>query len=331
MAMNTLDALPTSMVSVRELRNGDIVLQFFILKAKEPRRTKSGLNYLDLSLGDSTGTIAGKLWSDALLRWGQEFGTGDCVKIEGRVETYKSQLQIVVEKIRRADFAEVPDARALIKVAPCDANQLLEELLESACSVKPIAMAELLIRVLTDHRDAVKSFPAARLVHHAYHGGLIEHVCNVVRKVLVIADLDININRDIAVAGAILHDMGKLLEMNTVSGSRTLQGRLLGHVVLGINLIRKIGMEMGVCEEPWFLELEHIIVSHHGEIEFGAPIKPMTREALLVHAMDDLDAKLKIIDEALEFPDAEGFGPYNKWLQGRPYSGIGRLEEENND
>jgi 3'-5' exoribonuclease len=330
--MNTNPPPAASPAPVKELKSGDTVLQFFLLKAKESRKTRSGQEYLDLTLSDASGTIAAKMWSDAIRKWGLEFDIGACVKVEGRVETYKDQPQIIIDKIRKAVLDEAPDPRTLIPSSPMDSDHLMEELRKIAASLQPYALAEFVRNVLDVTAQDFKTFPAARMVHHAYQGGLVEHVYSVTIKALAMSDVDPAINRNLAGAGAILHDIGKLKELNPVSASSTLEGRLVGHIILGINLLRETAQKCGVLSEPWFTEIEHIVLSHHGEAQFGAPLKPLTREALLVHFMDNLDAKMKIMNDALESADSEGFAPYNKWLEGRAYAGYGgSIEEEDDD
>jgi 3'-5' exoribonuclease len=169
------------------------------------------------------------------------------------------------------------------------------------------------------------------MIHHAYQGGLIEHVAAVIKKVEAILQVEKGINRNIAIAGAILHDIGKTAELTPRGQGRTLEGRLIGHVILGVELIRDAATKLGCADQPWMRELEHIVLSHHGETQFGAPVRPLTREAILIHFIDNLDAKLKIVDEALESADTDGFSPYNKWLEGRAFAGSRLLAEENDD
>lgn len=316
-------------VSIKDLNAGDTILQFFQLRSKDARKTRSGQDYLDLTLADATGTIAAKMWADAIRKWGQDFGPGDFLKIEGRVETYRDHIQLLIDKIRRCDPSEVPDPSSLIRSTTQDTDVLFLELKEIARSFDPPGLADLVEAILDNNEEAFKTFPAAQMIHHAYRGGLIEHVAAVVKKVEAMAELEKNINRSIALAGAILHDIGKLREIHPSGQGRTPEGRLIGHVILGLSLVREVAAEQGSLDSPWFREVEHIILSHHGESQFGAPVKPLTREALLVHHIDNLDAKLKIIDEALQSVDADGFTTYNKWLEGRAYAGSPSLDEEN--
>ncbi len=319
------------LICVKDLKAGDNLLQYFELRSKEPRKTRSGQAYLDLVVGDATGAISAKMWPESIRKWGQDFSPGDVVKIEGGVETYRDHLQLVVSKIRRSDPSDVPDLSALLRMSPYDSESLFEELKVTAGSLDPPELAELVTEILDRHADAVKTFPAARMVHHAYRGGLIEHIATVTRKMEAILKLEKNINRGIALAGAILHDIGKVYELSPTGGGRTTEGRLIGHLILGLSMVRDAASEKGIVDQPWLREVEHVLLSHHGETQFGSPVKPLTREAILVHCIDDLDAKLKIINEALESVELDGFTAYNKWLEGRAFAGSQSITEEDND
>jgi len=316
---------------VKHLKEGDNVLQYFQLRAKDLRKTRSGQDYLDLTVGDATGTITGKMWSDAIRKWGHDFVAGDFIKLEGRVETYRDRFQIVVDKIRRADAAEIPDTSLLIRTAQCDTGSLFKELIGIAATLRPESLGQVVVHILEKYSSSLMTYPAAKMIHHAYEGGLIEHICAVTRKVGAIVELDKNINGSIALAGAILHDIGKVIELNSTGQERTPEGRLIGHVVLGVTIIRDAAIEKGVVDAPWLNDVEHIILSHHGETQFGAPVRPLTREAIVVHFIDNLDSKLKIIEEALENKDSIGFSPYNKWLEGRAFAGTVTKTEEEDD
>ena len=322
------DTCSAPQVCIKDIKAGDTILQFFQLKSKETRTTRSGLNYLDLILADATGTIATKMWAEAIRKWGQDFEPGDFLKVEGRVETYRDHNQLVIDKIRRCDPSEVPDPSRLVRTTPYDPDALFQDLKDIAHSLEPSELAELVETILDVNEDAVKTYPAAQMIHHAYRGGLIEHITAVVKKVEAITVLEKNVNRSIALAGAILHDIGKIREIHPSGQGRTPEGRLIGHVILGLSLVREVAAEKGFLDLPWEKEVEHIILSHHGESQFGAPVRPLTREALLVHHIDNLDAKLKIIDEALQSVDSDGFTTYNKWLEGRAFAGSPFNDEE---
>jgi len=237
----------------------------------------------------------------------------------------------VVEKIRKAEPSEVPDVTLLVRCTDEDVQALFEEIAIRASALKPSGLAELVGRILEESAGPLKSWPAARMIHHAYRGGLIEHISTVTRKVEAILPLEPNINGNLALAGAILHDIGKIRELNPSGRGRTPEGRLIGHVIQGVDLVRDAANKMGLADAPWLPELEHIMLSHHGETEFGAPVRPLTREALLVHFIDNLDSRLKIMNEALEHADSDGFTPYNRWLEGRAFAGTGHISQEDED
>jgi len=319
------------MICVKDLTPGESVLQYFEVRSRDQRKTRSGQDYLDLVLGDATGTVPAKMWSDSIRKWGNDFVPGTFVKVEGRVELYRERNQLVIEKIRSADVSEIPDISRLIRSPKEDPESLFEELTATAKSLKPEELAALVGAVLTENAESLKTFPAARMIHHAYKGGLVEHTVAVTRKVEAVLKLEPDIDRDIAVAGAILHDIGKTVELSPATRGRTIEGRLIGHVILGRDMIRDAAREAGLDAPTWLPELEHIVLSHHGETEFGAPVRPATREALLVHFIDNLDSKLKIMSEALQSVDAEGFTPYNKWLEGRVFEGSRLRQQEEED
>ncbi len=314
--------LMTSTYFIKEFRDGDQILRFFELRAKSSRKTRSGQDYLDLKLGDSTGEISAKLWPEALEKWGKDFEIGSIVKVEGRIEMYRDMSQLIIEKIRKADEDEVPNVSDVIKSTQYNVDELYEELIVLTETLDPLELSNYVKEILERIADQFKRAPAAMMVHHAYRGGLIEHTWSVTQKVLAILEIEPKINRSMAISGAILHDIGKLREMAIDARRRTTDGRLIGHITLGVTFLYEVALELGLENEPWLTDLEHILLSHHGEPEFGAPVRPFTREAILIHFIDNLDSRLKIIDEALLSVDSEGFSQYNKWLEGRAYSGV---------
>jgi 3'-5' exoribonuclease len=321
----------TDHISVKDLRAGDAVEQYFQLRAKSVRKTRAGSEYLDLVLGDSSGAISGKVWAEAMRKWGQDFDAGDIVKIVARVETFRDTSQLVVEKIRRAQESEVPDLTKLVRTSARDPGELFGELRQLASQLNPPELAELVREILDSNGETFTASPAARMIHHAYRGGLVEHTLSLTRKVEAVLPLVEKVNRDLAIAGAILHDIGKIRELEPSGRGRTPEGKLIGHLILGVALVREAAVKKGFANRPWLKELEHILVSHHGEPDFGSPVRPLTREALVVHFMDNLDSKLKIMEEALESVDPEGFTVYNKWLEGRAYAGSQSFQEEEDD
>lgn len=320
-----------STLLVKDFKDGDQVLQFFELRAKNIRKTRTGQDYLDLKLGDSSAEISAKIWPESLEKWGSNFDVGSIVKVEGRIEMYRDRSQLVVEKIRTAAEMEVPDISVVLKSTEYNAVELLAELTALAETMEPPELSLLLLTILERTSEQFKVAPASKMIHHAYRGGLLEHTWSVTKKVIAILEVEPTLNRSLAIAGAILHDIGKLRELAGLTRSRTVEGRLVGHIALGVTLVTEVALELGLEDKLWLLDLEHIILSHHGEPEFGAPVRPLTKEAMLIHFIDNLDSKLKIIDEALVTTDPEGFSQYNKWLEGRAYSGSTIKPSEESD
>lgn len=319
---------PREHILIKDLKPGLEILQFFQVSSKELRKTKTGQDYLSLALTDMSGSMPAKLWSSSMKSSILDFDTGDFVKTKGTTQVYGETLQFNIEKIRRAELSEISELDRLIRKTSFETESLYKEILDCVELLTPPELSQLVRRIIETHAEKFKTYPAAKRIHHAYYGGLIEHTYTVMIKTQALIGLIPGINGNLAVAGAVLHDIGKLNELDAVSRGRTTLGRLKGHVMLGIEILRDEGAELGVLSEPWFFELEHILLSHHGELEFGALVKPLTREAILVHFIDNLDSKLKIMDEALEKSDPEGFSDYNKYLEGRAYAGSHRSTED---
>jgi 3'-5' exoribonuclease len=181
----------------------------------------------------------------------------------------------------------------------------------------------LVLTVLERYREEFLVCPAALRYHHPYLGGLLEHTCFVTRHALASLAIYPELNRDLVLAGAILHDLGKIKELaNPPAPERTVPGHLLGHVVLGWEMVRAAAQGLEFPDPTLLVQLEHIILAHHGSLEFGSPILPKTREALLVNFLDDLDAKLKMMSQHLESDSGGGdFTSYNRALQRDLYKG----------
>jgi 3'-5' exoribonuclease len=313
---------------IKDIKPGLEILQFFQLSSMETRKTKTGQDYLNLSLSDRSGSITAKVWSNILKMTKLNFDTGDFVKVKASTQLFGDILQLNIDRIRKAEASELPDMNRLVRKTVFDTDMLYEQILQAVELLDPPELSEFVRKVIETNSYKFKTYPAAKRIHHAYLGGFIEHTYTVTMKVQALIDLIPDIDASLAIAGAILHDIGKLHEIDPDTKGRTVQGRLKGHVMLGIEILRDAANELEITSAPWFSELEHILLSHHGEPEFGALVKPLTKEAILVHFIDNLDSKLKIIEEALEKTDANGFSDYNKYLEGRAFAGSHRLMEE---
>lgn len=315
-------------ILIKDLAPGSEITQFFQLNSRENRLTRTGQDFMNLVLSDMSGSILGKLWSNVMRMSKLDFESGDFVKIKGSTQLFGDRLQLNIERIRKAETSEIADISCLIRKTSFDTDKLFEEILQTVELLDPPGLSQLVRHILVGECAEFKSFPAAKRIHHAYVGGLIEHTYTVMTKVQAMIGLIPDINAGLAISGALLHDIGKLHEINPQTKGRTVEGRLKGHVILGIDMLRNAAIELNLTKAPWLPELEHILLSHHGELEFGALVKPLTREAILVHFIDNLDSKLKIMEEALEKTDIEGFSDFNKYLEGRAYAGSQSFTEE---
>jgi 3'-5' exoribonuclease len=259
-----------------------------------------GSPYLTVKLKDKTGELDGKVWDNAV-EFDQQFKKGDVIAIDGRANTYKNSLQISIIGIKKCSWEEI-EPTDYLPGARGDINGMFEELIAHADTVQSKALQELLYAFLKDEKTAqlIKRAPAAKGFHHIYLGGLLEHTLSVVRLLIKLADHYPYLDRDMLITGGLLHDIGKIYEFSydqLIEYSD--EGRLIGHIVMGVEMIDKKVAEIPDFPAQLALELRHVILSHHGEFEYGSPKRPKTMEALAVHYMDDLDAKLNAFQSFL--------------------------------
>jgi 3'-5' exoribonuclease len=288
---------------------------FFAVASKQVRSKKDGSRYFALTLSDRTGQIESRMWETAEVG---DFVAGDVVKVRAQVCRYKEFLQLNIERIRKA----LPDEFNLSDYVPCterNIDKLWAELNGYVESLTDLHLKALL-RSFLDDADMAAAFreaPAAKSMHHAWIGGLLEHVVSL----LGIADLaakHYQVHRDLLLTGAILHDIGKLRELRWgTSFDYSIEGQLLGHITIGVALIdRKIA---ALPDFPPALRVlvEHLVLSHHGKYEFGSPKLPMIPEAVLLHYLDDMDAKMQTLNTEFARNVAAGreAGEVTEWVR----------------
>src|SRR5580692_1037793 len=292
---------------VSNLQDGQTVTTHFLVCEKEIRATREGKSYLRLELGDATGRVEARMW-EGFDRMASSFERDDFVKVQARVENYRNKLQLAIEKIRRAEESEVDPADFFAHTKE-NVDELYAKLLDIVASVGNPWLRRLLESVVQDPEivPRLKRAPAAKVMHHAYLGGLLEHVvslCGLCRAVLSHYP---EADPDLLLTGAVLHDVGKLQELSYErSLGYTDEGQLLGHILIEYELVsKKIDAIEGFPPALKIL-LQHMLVSHHGKYEFGSPKLPMFREALLLHYLDDLDSKMGAIRASLDSDQGEG-------------------------
>ncbi len=297
------------MDAIKNIRDGQAVNSTFLVKEMNRGETKAGKPYLGLVLMDASGEISGRVWenADGLMA---ECPAGAVVEVRGQAQAYRNVLQLRIDNLRRVPQGEA-DLSRLVPSTPGDVRLMAKELLKLAASVEDPFLKELLLsifgerRLMADFRKA----PAAKAMHHAYLGGLLEHSLAVARLAAQISPLYTNLDRSLLLAGALLHDLGKIREFDFSSFpfDYSDRGRLLGHMVLGVELIQeKIGEIKGFPEEL-AMRLKHLILSHHGRHEFGSPSLPMMTEAFVLNFLDDLDAKVNYLGRLSERVDGDGY------------------------
>lgn len=271
-----------------------IITSSFVVTIKQVKPKKTGEPYLALTLADRCGQIEAKMWDnveDAIDTFEQE----DFLKVKGLLNKYKNRFQITIHKVRRLADSEVDFADYLPKTTK-DVDELWRTLQEFVGSFRDAHLKALVQSFMEDPEIALRyrSAPAAKTLHHAYIGGLLDHVVSLFRSCDLICGNYPQVNRDLLLTGAFLHDIGKIYELTySRSLSYTTRGQLLGHMIIELEMLQaKIAQVPGFPDELKTL-LEHLIISHHGQYEFGSPKLPMFREALMLHYLDDLDSKME--------------------------------------
>jgi 3'-5' exoribonuclease len=313
---------------IAALKDQDTGHGFYLCARKERRAGRTGAELLDLLLQDASGQIPAKVLKD-VDALAAEFDAGEFVKVQGRANLHFGRLEIVVEKIRRAhpsvDAAEGFREEDCIAVAPRPIDEMWRELESRIASVEDSAIRQLLTTIVTQHADRLRIWPAARQMHHAYRSGLLEHILAIMDVVVFLADR-YGARKDLLIAGALLHDIGKLVELSyDVTTDYTAEGNLVGHITIGARMVHEAGRAIPGLAPEVLMEIEHLILSHHGDLELGSPVKPMTLEAFILAAADDLDAQLHQVRRLLREDTGEGpFTSYSRHLERALYKSNGR-------
>jgi len=291
---------------VTDLLSEQNVTSFFLVHEKEVRNTREGKAYLRLELGDRSGTIEARMW-DQFEVAAKDINRDDFVKVQARVEVYRNRPQLALLQLRLARPEEI-DLADYLPHTTADVEKLFVELREYAESIGNPWLKKLVLNILSEPETArcYKRAPAAKVMHHAYLGGLLEHVislCGMARRVAVhYPELDV----DLLLTAAILHDVGKLEELcYERSIGYTTPGQLLGHIVMELETVTRAIDKVEGFPPALKTVVQHLLISHHGQYEFGSPKLPMIREAIVFHYLDDLDSKLAAVRVALATPSGD--------------------------
>jgi 3'-5' exoribonuclease len=279
---------------VNELEPNQLITTSFLVHSKEIRQKKTGELYLSLLLGDRTGELDAKMW-DNVAEVMDAFDRDDFVKVKGMTQVFHNRPQLTIHKVRRMDDSEIEFAD-YFPSSRRDPGEMWDELRATVAGLSNPHLKALLDAMLDDEDIAwrYRRAPAAKQIHHAFLGGLIEHVLSLCALARMTAQHYPNIDVDLLLAGIVLHDIGKIYELNYERGfSYSNDGQLIGHISIGLRMVAE--KLRGLPDFPPQLRslVEHMILSHHGQLEFGSPKLPMFPEALLLHYLDDLDSKME--------------------------------------
>ena len=280
--------------------NAQVTGEFFVAR-KALLRSKSGSPYLALTLGDRSGNIEARVWEEAE-RVSAAFNEGDFVRVKARAEVFREAVQLAVTDLVRLEPAAV-DLADFLPASERDPQEMLKELKALGRKVGNPHLRALLEAFFADRAlmAGLARAAAAKNMHHAYLGGLLEHTLSVATLARDIAAHYPEVDRDLLLVGAVLHDIGKVRELSCAPGfDYTTEGRLVGHLLLGVEMLEEKMAKVPGFPPNLATALKHLIISHHGEYEFGSPKRPKTAEAFVLHALDDLDAKLNTVRQLLK-------------------------------
>jgi 3'-5' exoribonuclease len=325
-----------SRLYVNELTHQEAVDEVFVASDKQLRPNRAGNLYLQVSLSDRTGSIAARLWNANETHY-KSFDNGEYVRVVGTAQLFQGAMQIIATKLYKVDPAEVEQSDFQPQPSVnCDKH--LFRLAEILRTIEDTALKDLAECFLMD--DALMGklalAPAGTKNHHAYHGGLLEHVVSLMEVVVRVAPCYPQVNRDLLLMGAFLHDLGKTGELSYDHGlGYTDEGQLIGHLVMSVEILNaKIAEAEKLSGEPMpketVLRLKHLILSHHNEYAFGSPKLPMTLEAIALAMLDNLDAKINTFSTLMkEDPNVDSpWTTYNPNLERKLFKGSGTKSEE---
>ena len=290
---------------------GKLFDSFFLVLLKQQRTTKTNKPYLNVILGDKTGQLEGRIWEPGDPRIAKDFERGDIVKARGSASRFDDRLQMKIDQLRVAQPGEA-DKSDLLPSTTYDVASLWKQLLGSVESFTNADLKRLLTTLLEDPAlaQAYREAPAAKQLHHAWLGGLLEHVVSLCTLADRVAPHYAMLDRDLLMTGVILHDIGKVRELSWEIGFEyTVEGSLLGHIQIGTALAERTMDSLPNFPPKLKVLVLHMILSHHGKLEFGSPKLPMIPEALMLNFLDDLDAKMQAVQGEFDKSLREGKGP----------------------
>jgi 3'-5' exoribonuclease len=294
---------------VIDLKPGDIAEGYFYIKVSEQKQTTTNNRYMNFTFADNTGEINAKLWDwddDNVTR----FAAGTVVWAKGQVIDWQGQLQFKIDRIRRTVEADNVNPEEFIPSAPYQGEEMYEIVEKTVLGMENAEIATLVMAVLEKYKNQLIYFPAAKKNHHSVRCGLLYHITTMLKNAKALSETYDFLNKDLLYAGVILHDIGKIEEMEVseygIVSDYTTEGIMLGHLIQCIKIVSETGNELGINSEIIML-LEHMILAHHYEPEYGSPKYPMIPEAEMLHYLDVMDARMYDMAKAYETTDTGKF------------------------
>lgn len=303
---------------INELREGEKISGIYLCKHKQPAVTKNGKPYENVILQDKTGTIDAKIW-EPNSQGIDDFDTLDYIDVIGDVTSFQGSLQVSIKRARKAHEGEYEPGNYL-PISEKSIDGMYEELLKYVHSIKNTYLNKLLVKFFEEDEVFIKTFKgnsAAKTVHHGFIGGLLEHTLGVVRLCQYYSKAYPVLNRDLLITAAMLHDIGKTVELSAFPmNDYTDDGQLLGHIMIGAEMIHDMAKEIPGFPAKLESELKHCILAHHGELEYGSPKKPALAEAAALNLADNTDAKMETITEIFRSAgDNKDWLGYNRFFE----------------
>ena len=284
---------------IDQLQEGDRFDDVFVVKSSRLAETRAGKPYLVLEVADKSGEIGGPVWNDAE-RYAALCQVGAFIRLKGKTQSYRDKLQLSIEIIQSVDKSEISLAD-FVASTRFDIDEMAAEVQKVITTVENKWIRKLLKVFFQKGKiwDQFQSAPAAKALHHAYIGGLMEHCLSMAKLADMLADHYDQVDRSLLMAGVFFHDIGKLQELSEDVGliDYTTAGRLKGHLVIGSEIVAEEALKIKDFPHDLLVQIQHLILSHHGKLEFGSPTVPMTPEAFILNFIDEIDSKMNLIDQ----------------------------------
>ncbi|MBR1670587.1 MAG: HD domain-containing protein [Butyrivibrio sp.] len=306
---------------INELKPGDRVADIYMCKHKLSATTKNGKEYYSVILQDKTGTVDAKIWEPGSGGI-EEFEATDCIDVFGEVTSFNNALQVNIKRARKCGEGEF-DLSNYLPVSKKNNDDMYKELLAIIGTIENPYLKALLDKFFVDDKEFIERFrrsSAAKTVHHGFIGGLLEHTLSVTKLCDYMASTYPLLKRDLLLTAAICHDIGKTRELSLFPvNDYTDEGQFLGHIVMGCEMVGEKARQIEGFPEILKQELQHCILAHHGEFEYGSPKKPAIMEAVALNLADNTDAKMETFTELLSNVSAPGWQGFNKFFESNIY------------